>query len=237
MSPDPLVLLTRPEGENEQLAERLAAIGIRSRSLPCVRTVALADRSTLRAALRALGSTDVLVVTSRAGAYAIGDAFGEGSCRASVAAVGEATAEACRAAGLEVTFVPAVATGVALAEELPLPRGAVVLARSDRAASAPADILRGRGATVREVIAYRTESVDPGAIPAADAVVFASPSAVDGFSASGIRPAVVVAIGPTTAARVRSQLGIDPLICGPHDASIAALVGSVLGGPHATAAR
>ncbi|MHB8630866.1 MAG: uroporphyrinogen-III synthase, partial [Candidatus Limnocylindria bacterium] len=142
-------MLTRPAGENERLAARLAALGIDSVSLPCVRIEPLADPEPLALALGALTADDLLIVTSRAGARAVGLALGARACAAPVAAVGDRTAEACRAAGLRVVFVPSAPSGAALAVELPLPRGAALLARSDRAGDDLPAILRRRGAVVR----------------------------------------------------------------------------------------
>jgi uroporphyrinogen-III synthase len=203
-----------------------------------VRVVELEDPVPLREAVGALGGNDVLMLTSRSGARAIRRALGTERCAAPVAAIGGATADACRIAGFEITYTASTATGAALAAELPLPRGVVMLARSDRAASEPVHILRRRGARVRDVVAYRTEPLATPDLPEADVVVFASPSAVDGYAASGGRaPAVVVAIGTTTATRIRSRLRADPLIAGTDEAAIAEAISSALGGRHGAAAR
>jgi uroporphyrinogen-III synthase len=94
-----------------------------------------------------------------------------------------------------------------------------LLARSDRATGELPFILRGRGARVREEVAYRTVvgmSGEIGSVRDAIAsgirpvVVFASPSAVEGFvreiGASSLERARTVAIGPTTARRI-AELG------------------------------
>ncbi|MGH2379169.1 MAG: uroporphyrinogen-III synthase, partial [Candidatus Limnocylindria bacterium] len=121
-------------------------------------------------------------------------------------------------------FVPSRPDGATLAAELPLPAGEVVLARSDRAARDLPEILRRRGARVRELEAYRTVPGVGGDVAAAraslaggDAVVlFASPSAVegmlDGLPLELVRRAAIVAIGPSTAAAVRQRLGVEPLV-------------------------
>ncbi|MDP9319967.1 MAG: hypothetical protein M3P16_02590, partial [Chloroflexota bacterium] len=61
MSRRPIAVLTRPDGENEHLAQLLAARGIDSRIVPCVRIAPLADPEPLRDALRALTADDLLV--------------------------------------------------------------------------------------------------------------------------------------------------------------------------------
>src|SRR5207249_4115482 len=158
--------------------------------------------------------------TSRAGATAIGSYHAE--LRAPVAAVGWATAEQLRACGISPRFVSRVPSGVALGREVQLPRGTVLLARSDRATGELPTILRGRGARVREQIAYRTVvgmngEIDPvrGVIAsgARPVVVFASPSAGEGFvreiggrSPVHTRP---VASGPTTARTIAELTGVS----------------------------
>jgi uroporphyrinogen-III synthase len=240
VSPEPVVILTRPRSENARLAARLAAYGIASRELPCVETSPVEDPSALREAVRALTADDLLVITSRAGARAVSTALGGRPCAAPVAAVGHATASACRDGGLRVTFQPSMPSGAALATELPLPRGAILLARSDRAAPEPAEILARRGAIVGEVVAYRTASVaPPDTVPEGAVVVFASPSAVDGFalSAAGRPIAAAVAIGEATATRLRSALGIEPRLARPDDDDIAAAVRALVTDPDAVAGR
>jgi len=235
---EPVVILTRARGENAGVAAGLAAAGIASRELPCVAVRPLEDPTPLRVAVRALTNDDVLVITSRAGARAVGAILGGASCAAPVAAVGQATARACRDEGLRVTFVPSIPSAAALAAELPLPRGATVLTRSDRAAREPVDVLTRRGAHVREVVAYRTSPVAPReSIPAGASALFASPSAVDGFALSGAAVAGAVAIGAATAARVRTALGIEPRIAGTDDAEMVDALTALVKGTDAVTGR
>jgi hydroxymethylbilane synthase len=213
------VVLTRDDADDRELAEELRVLRARVVIAPCIRTEPLDDRAALGRALAELGTDDLLVVTSRAGADAIA------SCgvdlRAPVATVGAASAERLRALGITAQFVARTPSAVGLGRELPLPRGMVLLARSDRATGELPAILRGRGARVREVVAYRTvvamsgeidsarEAIASGARPV---VMFASPSAVDGFvreigvrSLSDVR---LVALGPTTARRIAELTSI-----------------------------
>lgn len=236
--PEPIVLLTRAAGENAGVAAGLAAFGIHCRELPCVAVRPLGDPASLRSAMRALSGDDLLVITSRAGARAVAAVFDGASCPAPVAAVGPATADACRAAGLHVTFVPSIPRAAALAAELPLPRGATVLARSDRAAREPAAILARRGAHVRDVVAYHTAPVAPdGTVPSGAVAVFASPSAVDGFALSRATMAGAVAIGPSTADRVREVFGIEARVSGTDDDEIVSAVRALVQETDALARR
>lgn len=208
------VLTRRPE-DNAALAARLRGLGASVVEIPCVRTEPLAEPRDLAGTLARLGPDDVLVLTSRAAVEAVAPL----GPRCPVAAVGSATAERARAAGLRVGFVPSLPDAVTLARELPLPRGLVVLARSDLAAAEPAAILRERGADVRDVLAYRTIArvSDPEALRAAlradrPIVFVASPSAVDAIASAAapedLRRAEFVAIGPRTARRVAERAGI-----------------------------
>lgn len=237
MRAEPIVLLTRPRAESADLAGRLRAFGIRSEVRPCIRIEELTDPAPLRDALAALSRDDLLVVTSAAAARAIARATGGPGCAAPVAAIGAITRDACVAAGLRVAFTPSAPNGRALAEEVPLPRGAVLLARSDRAASHTAEILRRRGAVVGEIVAYRTVPLPLAEVPDTDAVVFASPSAVEGYAAAKVRPKLAIAVGPTTADRVRALLGIDPVIATPDAAALVRAIRSALGGERAAIGR
>ena len=237
MRAEPRVLLTRAAGENADLAVRLRSFGIGVEEHPCIRIEQLADTAPLRDAIGALTADDLLVITSAAGARAVGRATGGQGCHAPTAAVGAATRRACAAAGLRVAFMPSVSSAKALAEEVPLPRGTVLLARSDRAASEPAEILWRRGAVVGEIVAYRTAPLPLVDAPAADAVVFASPSAVDGYAAALVQPRLAIAVGATTADRVRAVLGIDPVIATPDDDALARAIRSAVEGARATVDR
>jgi hydroxymethylbilane synthase len=213
------VVLTRDEEDDRELAEELRVLRARVLVVPCIRKEPLEDSGALRRELSELGPDDLVVVTSRAGAAAIAS-YGA-TLRAPVATVGAASAEQLRAFGISAAFVARTPSAVALGAELPLPRGTVLLARSDLATAELPAILRGRGARVREAIAYRTVVAMSGEIdPVREALasgtrpvaVFASPSAVAGFvreiGAGALSQARLVAIGPTTARRIAELTGI-----------------------------
>jgi uroporphyrinogen-III synthase len=131
------------------------------------------------------------------------------------AAVGEKTAAALRARGIEPAHIPPQANGEALADTLPNVDGRrVVLVRASAGGGVLPDRLRQRGAQVKEVTAYRTleapaASADQLRTALADpnlaAVVFASGSAVRGYIALGGAAGVpAVTIGPRTTASARA---------------------------------
>ena len=232
------VVLTRRHEDNEALATALRERGARVLELPCVRVAPLEDAEELAEAVRALGAGDLLVLTSRSGADAVAAASGPSSIACPVAAVGEATAEHAARLGMRVRFVASHADGATLARELPLPSGTVVLARSDLADATLPDILAARGASVRDVVAYRTIAEIAGdTAEVAHAmehdgvtVVVTSPSAVDALGALGpalVRRATFVAIGARTARRVRERVGVNPIVAeAPDAASIARAIPS-----------
>lgn len=113
-----------------------------------------------------------------------------------VAAVGEATAHAARAAGFVVDVV-GTGTGAQLVAQLPLVGASVVWPTAETPAPATAEALRG--VDVDQVAVYRTVAV-PGALPAHDLAVLYAPSAVSAYVERGGRQPIV-AVGPTTAER------------------------------------
>jgi uroporphyrinogen III methyltransferase/synthase len=211
------VVLTREAADNAKLASRLRAGGARVVELPCVRVEPLRDTRELASALAALSEEDWLVVTSRHGADAVTRLPAP---RASVAAIGDATAARLRTHGLRVAFQPSAANGATLARELPITSGVVLLARSDRALPELPEALRERGIAVRDVVAYRTVAEARGDVAHVRAllasgervaVVFHSPSAIEGMLAAIAAPlvarAAIRAAGRTTLRAARDAFG------------------------------
>ena len=134
-----------------------------------------------------------------------------------IACVGAATATyAEERLGVRATFVPTVATGSALAQQLPTNSGErILLPQSAIASPETAAILHSRGAVVDVISAYSVHAGSGGDdVPDAvlsgkvDAVMVTSPSALDGFltrmEAAGVPYAsierlIFAPIGPTTA--------------------------------------
>lgn len=215
------VLLTREPEDNRALADLLRARGAETLELPCVRSEPLAELAPLARTIRALGPEDRLVLTSPRGVDAVLRVVRADEIRAPISAVGPATARRLAEAGLRAEVASQPATGVALGRELPIPRGRILLARADRASGDLPEVLRGRGARVEEVVAYRTIAQARGDVAGVrdriagggvEVLVFASASAVDGFfdavPAEETATARAVAIGPTTAARLLERASI-----------------------------
>ena len=207
------VLVTRERpGELGAMLEACGAIVVHA---PSIEIREPADGgAALGRALEHLAEFDWLVVTSVAGAERVGDAA-RLAPRVRLAAVGTTTARALeRAAGRPVDVTAPVQTGVGLARELierlddPV---RILVVQADRAAPDLAQLLQEANHDVTVCIGYRTAlvDIDPSLVAGADALVLASGSSVESWVASvGLgTPAVVVAIGPTTAGVAR-RLGL-----------------------------
>ena len=198
------VLVTRPAGEKDPLVAELASRGYRVLAVPTVATRAV-DLD-----WPDLSRFDWIVVTSAAGVAALPEVPGGPRW----AAVGEVTARALRARGIEVDVLPAQANGAALAAAIPEVNGKrIALVRASQADPDLPSTLRERGAIVDELTAYETVEGPPESARALEqalrdedvaAVVFASGSAVRGFVKLGGTPNLpAITIGPRTSAAAR----------------------------------
>jgi uroporphyrinogen III methyltransferase/synthase len=200
------ILVTRPAGPADQLVELLEARGYRVHAVPTVET------EPVKFEAGGLARCDWIVVTSVNGV----DAITELPRGPQYAAVGEKTAAALRARGIQPAHVPRETNAAALAKSLPNVDGKrVALVRASAAGSDLPEKLRQRGATVEEITAYRTlegpsTSAQPLRAALADlslaAVVFASGSAVRGYVALGGNTEVpAITIGPRTSVSAREH--------------------------------
>jgi len=200
------VLVTRERpGE---LATMLAERGATVIHLPLIAVVDAADGGlALSEALSRLAEFDWLVATSPAGAERVG-AAARLVPGVRLGAVGTGTARVLQhETGRPVDLVPAVQRAEGFAAEFvaaSATRQRVLIAQADIAASTLADSLCQAGHHVTTVTAYRTVQQEPDrdAATGADAVVFASGSAVESWCGAfgTVAPPLVVVIGPTTAA-------------------------------------
>lgn len=241
------VVVTRAAHQAPELSRGLRQAGARVVELPVIEVVAPPDGgSSLREAVgRVAGGTYAWVVFSSANAVdhffaLVPDAR---IMRDSlVAAVGPATAGALRRARIVPDLVPANHRSLGLVEAFPRPPGgggpkaAVLLPQAAEARPELSAGLAALGWDVDTVSAYATRPLD---VPAealrrageADAICFASPSAVASFvsqaAASGAAvPPVVVCIGPVTAAAATSR-GLD-VTSEASEQSVEGLVGALV---------
>ena len=199
------ILVTRPGGDSDPLVTELESRGYNITAVPTVVT------RPLKVDWPELSAFDWVVVTSAAGVDSLPDV----PAGPRWAAVGQATAGALRARGVEAALVPQESTGASLASAFPDPAGQRVLIV--RASAANPDLPAGlskRGASVTEITVYETVE-GPGdsaaplrralARPDLAAVVFASGSAVRGFiKLGGGNSLPAVTIGPRTTSAARA---------------------------------
>jgi hydroxymethylbilane synthase len=153
----PRAVVGRAEGQAGPLLAALADAGIDPAHVPAIEIVPVDG---LEAELRSVRPATWVATTS---ANAVGPIL-DGLAAAAIepatlrwAAVGEATADRLRDAGMAEVFVPSRADGASLGAELPIGPGDEVLV--PRSAIADQDLVRAleaRGARVRELVAYRT---------------------------------------------------------------------------------
>jgi hydroxymethylbilane synthase len=244
----PRVLVTRAANQADKLLEALRVVGVDPIAVP---TIAVEDSpagGALDDAARRIDDYEWVVVTSANGARAIlaaAERVRTEPGRPSWAAVGRATAATLEDAGLVVRFQPSDATASALAAELPIrDDDRVLVVRGDLAEPAAVDELRRRGATVDEVVGYRTREAPAVAGPALraalaagpiDAIVFTSGSTARGLRSLADREAIdvtsipAVCIGAATAREAaRAGFRVVAVSGAPDAATLADTVADAL---------
>jgi uroporphyrinogen-III synthase len=233
------LLVTRPAGQAQELISLLASNGIEGVAVPTV-SISEASSTDLDRALKHLDRAAWLVVTSVNGAKAVHrrlaarDVAWPTTLR--VAGVGPETAAALTQAGIHVDHVPSQFLTRAIAAGLGDLNGRlVILARSDAATPDLAKMLRDRGATVEEIVAYRTvegpaDSRDPlrkAFSDGLDGITFTSGSTVRGLlvlasdaDAAAAKALPAYCIGPVTA-EVARKAGFSVSLVAPNHTAAA----------------
>jgi len=243
----PTAVLTRDAAGARPYAEALAGLGLETLALPVTRT-ADADPEDAAALAAAVGEPwDGVLVASARAADALARALAGAPLAARVVAVGPATAE--RLAALGVAAITADGDAVTAADAL-LAAGCrrVLVPRALGGRDEGIDRLRAAGADVRAVTAYRTiaaDTADPALAPGLDlvagggaaVVALFAPSQVGaladllaarGADLSVLTPAVVAAIGATTAAALAGRgVRVDAVAARPDPAGMAQAVAAV----------
>jgi uroporphyrinogen-III synthase len=241
------IVITRAATQSEALSKQFSALGAIPIILPLVAFAEPEDFTSLDEAIALVDAFDWVIFTSGQAVRAVtarseslkNPLSLEGS-KAKIAAVGPASAEAVRQAGLPVEYVANVHNSVALADELGerLRCRKVLLPRSDRANPDLPVALAKYGAQVTDVVAYRTlqptdvDKQNLGRIVTgeADAILFFSPSAVQHFEElAGVEQLrglqdklAIAAVGPVTAGALRDA-GAERFVVAA-DTTIAAVV-------------
>lgn len=222
------VVITRAREQSAEFARLLEEAGAEVFFLPSVAFEPPLDTEPLDAAIHALADFDWIFFTSQNAVrfftercHALGFSPGQVPLP-KVAAVGPATAAEAERCGFPVHYVAHVFRGEAMAAELgkELTGKKVLLPRSDRAGTSLPVALKALGATVTDVVAYRTVAASSDADLVRekllrgemDVLAFASPSAFHNLVAevglsnlANISTRVALAaIGPVTASAIRA---------------------------------
>jgi len=225
------VAMTRESGKNSKLERLLCEIdGIEPIEVPCIAHADGPDYPQLRAALLN-EKWDFITVTSPEAANVLQSAWSK-DLDIPLAAVGKATEEALKNAGISVEFCPSKATAATLADELPSP-GRVLYPASARAQTTLQDGLEERGFAVTRLNTYDTVTATWSAKQLGNAqrcriACFASPSAVKGWLSNGGSPSVYAAcIGETSAEACRQKGWPEDTIFYPEKPGIEGWVSAV----------
>ena len=234
------IIVTRSPDRARELADALENLGAEAPVAPTFRLKPPEDPEAVERAVASIDRFDWVVFESAAAVARFLTALARGPKdlrvfgHTSLCAIGPSTEDQLRAGGLKPDVViPELqvdSIGDAMTRHATVDGRAVLVVRPDHERNVVSDALSRRGATVTDLIAYRTEG-DPPDSPAAqhmyrmlldgkvDAVTFTSPTAVRRFAALvGEEQApdllcntVVAAIGPVTAAAA-TELGITPTV-------------------------
>ena len=230
------VVVTRARAQAGELCEKLEALGADVLELPLVEIKPHVDRETTVEIFAEIGRYDWLVFTSANGVRHFFDLFLKAfrDLRAlgvmRIACVGEATARPVRAFHLEVEICPGTGTAEALAEAMidtgSLENAKVLVVTGNLNRDALVKKLDAAGAIVDTFQVYENVRTDLTGDPAAeefrqrgaDAVLFASASAVQAFAAQaaalqpadGARRPLAGSIGPRTSEAIcKAGLRVD----------------------------
>lgn len=244
------IVVTRAADQAGTLSALLAEAGAHVIEVPTIAIVEPPDGgvaliAAVVAAAHPAAAYDWIVVTSGNGASRlVGAARAAGLSRsdlgAQIAVVGPGTADVLGAYGWPVDLVPERFVGEGLVDAFGEGPGRVLVAQAEAARPVVVDGLRAKGWTVDVVIAYRTipavlDAALVAEAAAADAITFTSSSTVANYlQAAGATnvPAVVVCIGPVTAATARERglavaaVAVEHSLPGLVIATVSALEGS-----------
>jgi uroporphyrinogen-III synthase len=227
------IVITRPPHKADAMADRLRELGAEAVLLPTITIQPPSDPARLDDALRHLDRYDWLILTSTNTVTHIGQrlaALNLDPIWPAVAVIGPATGKALLTDyGVTPAVMPekhvAEALFAALQDHTDLSGARVLLPQGDLARPVLADLLRGAGAEVETVIAYKNvrPEIDPALLSDPfDAVTFTSSSTVHNFvelfddPLAVIGAALIACIGPVTADTAR-ECGLPVhIVAEPH---------------------
>lgn len=236
------IVNTRPLAQSQELSRLLEDQGADVIHAPAIFIAEPKDHAPAHEAVRQLGRYDWLILTSTNGVDALMKYLGEagldsralGRCR--VCAIGPATAARLGRHGVRADAQPDTFTSRSIVELLvsmgQIAGARVLCPRAENAPESLIDGLRDAGATVDQIVTYRTVSDNRRAhelrnwlaAGTIDWITFTSPSIatslVKDVPAELIRSsrAHLASIGPTTSAALR-KLGLEPTVEAPEHTS------------------
>ena len=257
---DRTIVVTRPESRSAELSSRLEEFGAKVFRVPSIRFSKPADTGPWEETIARKDDFSHVIFTSRIAADSFEALCSEAGFPAAswlsnctVAAIGAATGERLKEAGIVPSLVAGTSSGAGFARELIEKEllgedSLVLLPGSNIARPELGAALKEAGARVTSVPIYQTLEEDPARAEELfealdrdeqpDAVTFASPSALSGFlgicGARGRKllesPSVkIVSLGPTTSAAVRSEgLEVSAQAASPGTESLVAAVREAL---------
>jgi len=222
------ILITRSKAENENLAKKLEELGAVTAELPTIAFVPPENLGPLDQSIEMLSEYDWLIFTSRNGVRFFSErmaALGEPADKlreVRVAAIGPATAAALEHLSRKPDYVPDEFLSEKIVYGLGNMKGKrVLLPRTDIASRSLPEELRRQGASVEEVVAYRTVVPEDLSLDSllltlkqgVDLVTFTSPSTVRNLAhladqvglGALLKDVKVACIGPVTAAEATAQ--------------------------------
>jgi len=221
------VMVTRPAGASDPLAERLRALGADVIVQPAIRISPPVDWRPVDDALVRLDEYDWLVFSSANGVRYLFDRLGELNETPAIrfpklAAMGPGTADELARYGRRADLVPEQFRAESLAEALACNAAGkrFLLARASRGREVLAERLAAAGAVVKEVVLYTSTDVDhPGAEAAAllragkiDWITVTSSAIARSLAklfGDDLRRAKLASISPITSGILR-ELGYEP---------------------------
>jgi uroporphyrinogen-III synthase len=212
----PFAVLTRDEADAKSYAAQLAPLGLDVVAMPVTRTAPPADPNALARALPAEAYAAILVASPRA-AHELARAAQASALPAlpEVWAVGLATKRALEIAKLPAQHPAGVRDGVELAKALVARRDLtgkrVLVPRAEDGRVEALEVLRNAGATVVDVVAYRTIAVapdDPSLAHAADLLLTGRAAVCAMFA-----PSQVAALAAVVSARGSALADLATRFC------------------------
>lgn len=191
---EPLIVVaaTREQGKNDQLMKGIHELNLNPVELPCIAHADGPDFPSLQGILQE-NHWKYVTITSPEAARVLASAWKHCTWEnhpPAVVAVGKATEDSLKKAGIDVAFCPSKATAEVLVQELPMPSSAaeprVLYPASVRAQTTLQDGLTNRGFTVVRLNTYDTVTAhwneqEQKIAATVQIACFASPSAVKGW--------------------------------------------------------